>query len=50
MEDYEDFREDSEDKEWMYDEVTGQKRKDQMAVLNKRKISKYELDEVFTSE
>lgn len=46
MEHYEDEERDG----WMLDEVTGTKRKQATAILNKRKLSKYELDELFVSE
>ncbi len=36
--------------EWLFDEVTGSKRKPAMNVLNKQKLSKYELDELFSEE
>jgi hypothetical protein len=39
----------SED-DWLRDEVTGMKRKSSSAVLNKKKLSKYELDELFAKD
>ncbi len=46
------MQEDSEDREdeWLYDEVTGNKRKVAMSILNKSKLTKYELDELFSEE
>ena len=41
----------SEDQDFEYDEVRGAHgRKPKMAILNKTKLSKYELDDLFTSE
>ena len=41
----------NEDKDFEYDEVRGAHgRKPKMAILNKTKLSKYELDDLFTSE
>ncbi len=40
----------NENEEWLLDEVTGQRRKPQMSILNKNKLSKYELDELFCEE
>jgi len=40
-----------EDKDFEYDEVRGAHgRKPKMAVLNKTKLSKYEMDDLFMSE
>jgi hypothetical protein len=36
--------------EWMLDEVTGMKRKPQMNVLNRQKLSRYELDDLFLED
>jgi hypothetical protein len=36
--------------QWIFDEITGVKKKIAISSLNKRKISKYELDELFASE
>jgi len=36
--------------EWLFDEVTGMRKKPSIAVLNRRKLSKYEMDELFMSE
>ena len=42
---------DNEDKDFEFDEVRGAHgRKPKMAILNKTKLSKYELDDLFTSE
>jgi hypothetical protein len=35
-----------EESEWLHDEVTG-RRKPSITLLNRRKLSKYELDEFF---
>jgi len=40
-----------EEKEFEFDEVRGEHgRKPKMAILNKTKLSKYEMDDLFTSE
>ncbi|HYD03554.1 MAG TPA: hypothetical protein VEC16_04600 [Alphaproteobacteria bacterium] len=40
-----------EDKDFEFDEIRGAHgRKPKMAVLNKTKLSKYEMDDLFTSE
>ena len=39
-----------ESEEWLLDEVTGAKHKPTMSILNKSKLSKYELDELFVEE
>jgi hypothetical protein len=39
-----------EEGEWLRDEITGLKRKSNTTILNKKKLSKYELDELFTAE
>ena len=36
--------------EWLLDEVTGIKRKHNIAVLSKRKLSKFEMDDLLLSE
>lgn len=36
--------------EWLRDEITGLKHKSNMSVLNKKKLSRYELDELFATE
>jgi len=36
--------------EWLLDEITGQKKKLSNSLLNKRKISKFELDELFVKD
>ena len=38
------------DREWLLDEVTGEKRKPAMNVLNRNKLSRYELDKLFLEE
>ncbi len=35
---------------WLLDEVTGEKRKPAISVLNKRKLSKFEMDSLFAEE
>jgi hypothetical protein len=41
----------NEDKDFEYDEVRGEHgRKPKMAILNKTKLTKYEMDDLFTSE
>ncbi len=46
----EDFKESGES-DFEFDEVRGEHgRKPKMAVLNKTKLSKYEMDDLFTSE
>jgi hypothetical protein len=46
----EDFKENAEN-DFEFDEVRGEHgRKPKMAILNKTKLSKYELDDLFTSE
>ncbi len=42
-----DFFEDAEDGEFMLDEVSGRKRKPVMSALNKTKLSKHEMDDLF---
>jgi len=43
--------EDYDEKDFEYDEVRGEHgRKPKMAVLNKSRLSKYELDELFLTE
>ncbi len=44
---YAEYELDDERSDFMLDEVTGKKRKPVMAVLNKTKLSKYEMDELF---
>lgn len=44
------YDENEDNDEWLLDEVTGEKRKPAMAVLNKRKLSRFEMDNLFTSE
>lgn len=40
-----------DDEEFMFDEVTGgRSKKPVMSVLNKKKVSKYELDDLFAEE
>ena len=39
-----------EKEDWLLDEVVGMKRKSNNAILNKKKLSKYELDELFASD
>jgi|GEM_PF-5134051 len=39
-----------ESEELLLDEVTGAKHKPTMSILNKSKLSKYELDELFSEE
>ena len=39
-----------EEKEWLFDEMAGERKKTNVAALNKKKLSKYELDELFASE
>ena len=39
-----------EESEWLLDEVTGEKRKPAMSALNKSRLSKYELDELFLED
>jgi len=36
-----------ENEEFLLDEITGKKRKPVMSVLNKTKLSKYEMDDLF---
>ena len=44
------YEQESENEDWMFDEVTGMKRKQTTAILNKKKVSKYELDELFAED
>lgn len=48
MKDESDFE---DDEEFLFDEVTGARvKKPVMSVLNKKKVNKYELDDLFVSE
>jgi hypothetical protein len=40
------MEEHNEESEWLHDEIIG-KRRPNIALLNKRKLSKYEMDEFF---
>ena len=37
----------NEEEEYLLDEITGKKRKPVMSILNKTKLSKYEMDDLF---
>ena len=39
-----------EKEEWLFDEITGMKKRTAISTLNKRKLSRYEMDELFVSE
>ncbi len=39
-----------EEKDYMLDEVSGRKRKPIMSILNKGKLSRFEMDELFCDE
>ncbi len=39
-----------EEEEFMLDEVSGRKRKPIMSILNKTKLSRYEMDDLFCEE
>lgn len=41
------FDEDEDQEEYLLDEVSGRKRKSVMSLLNKGKISSYEMDDIF---
>ena len=41
---------DEKEKEFMLDEVNGRKRKPIMSILNKSKLEKFEMDELFLDE
>ena len=48
---FQEIEEPEKDKEYEYDEIRGAHgRKPKMAVLNKSKLSKYEMDELFLNE
>ena len=42
-----DLFEDAEEEEFLLDEVSGRKRKPVMSALNKTKLSRYEMDDIF---
>jgi len=42
--------EDGEQEEYLLDEISGRKRKPVMSTLNKKKLSRYEMDELFVEE
>jgi len=41
---------DKEQEDYLLDEITGKKRKPVMSVLNKTKLGKHEMDELFLGE
>ena len=41
------YEDDNEDEEFMLDEVSGRKRKSVMSLLNKTKLGKHEMDDIF---
>ncbi|MBI2546710.1 hypothetical protein HYV81_06040 [Candidatus Woesearchaeota archaeon] len=41
---------DDEKEEYLMDEITGKKKKPVMSALNKRKISRYEMDDLFVED
>lgn len=42
--------EDEEKEDFLLDEISGRKKKPVMSVLNKRKLSRYEMDDLFVEE
>ncbi len=47
---YDEEFEENEKEDFLLDEISGRKKKPVMSVLNKRKLSKYEMDELFVEE
>ncbi len=47
---YADELEGEEEEEYLLDEISGRKRKPVMSTLNKKKLSRYEMDELFVEE